>query len=404
MAVTRSSIYHKPRVVSNTLGTLLGGSGLILGQGSYHAHLRRIVAPALHHSSLLSLEPVFLRHAAELANRLATSVKSSIPIDILDASHISTFGAIVDACFGDHVIPQPSLDKLRSDFFESMREPPSHMVRRFLLQHFFNFVSPNWFGWREELKYLIKQHLASFVASFKTKWLANDLANPKNDDHNEGKNLLRLITKASANNLLSQEETVALVMTFLVAGQVTTSFSVAWTLYRLATHPKWQAQLRDELATWEPENGLETLDELPLLGRIVKESLRLDPPVNYISRVVMEDDVLDGYAIPKGSAVRVPILAIQRDTAIWGEDANEFNPDRWLREDVQNKTKFFCIFWFGFRGCIGQRFAIYEMKAFVAHIVKRLTISVNERDELPTASGPFSTPRNMKLYFHEIET
>eukprot|EP00177_Eucheuma_denticulatum_P005659 GFKZ01010302.1.p1 GENE.GFKZ01010302.1~~GFKZ01010302.1.p1 ORF type:complete len:121 (+),score=15.24 GFKZ01010302.1:176-538(+) len=116
----------------------------------------------------------------------------------------------------------------------------------------------------------------------------------------------------------------------------------------------------------------------------------------------MQDFKLSGYELRKGTVLRLPVLAIQRDPAIWGPDAEEFNPDRFLRaEEVARLRMYWCGFSFGPRNCIGQRFALLEMKAFIAQLVKRKEIYVKPSDPEPTCRGAFMTPINMKVYFRD---
>lgn len=139
--------------------------------------------------------------------------------------------------------------------------------------------------------------------------------------------------------------------TMLFAGFDTTSLALAWTLFLLAIHPDQQESLREELVALQnsvadPSDPsiFSTLDELPKLENVIRESLRLIPPVHSSLRVAMEDDIIptaepvrmrggimssDGVRIKKGTFVHVALEGMNMLRDVWGEDAPDFRPERW---------------------------------------------------------------------------
>lgn len=156
---------------------------------------------------------------------------------------------------------------------------------------------------------------------------------------------------------------------------------------------------------WKVDDELDALDRLLVLSRVVKECLRLYPPTHYMSHELGEDDVLEGYCIPKGTIVHVPILALHRDGNIWGADEAAFDPDRFLDEEHEQRTKMFWLpFMCGPRSCIGKRFALLEIKAFAAQVLIRQQVYIKPlEDPSPTVFGLFGSPRGMKLCFEARE-
>jgi cytochrome P450 len=169
-----------------------------------------------------------------------------------------------------------------------------------------------------------------------------------------GKDLLSLIVKANmASDLqdsqrLSDEEIIYQISTFLAAGSETSSNGLSWCLWRLAQDQNLQQRLRDELATiGDSEPTFEALNALPLLENVIRETLRLDSPVPEtireatadchvpISQPIIGNDGTPVFStsipIKKGTMVIEPFTAVHRDHAIWGADAEEFNPDRYDR-------------------------------------------------------------------------
>lgn len=109
------------------------------------------------------------------------------------------------------------------------------------------------------------------------------------------------------------------------------------------------------------------------LNMIVTEALRLYPPVIAMIRRARVDVELGGYKIPKGTELLIPILALHHDQAIWGNDANEFNPSRFADGVARASKHPFALipFGLGVRTCIGQNLAILQAKMALAIILQR---------------------------------
>jgi cytochrome P450 len=149
-----------------------------------------------------------------------------------------------------------------------------------------------------------------------------------------GKDILSVALKSGG---FTVENLVDQTMTFLAAGHETTATASQWAIYELCRHPEIQGRLREEvranLPSPDDENATvsaEMLDRLPYLHAVCSETLRLHPPVRITRRETAKDTTILGQFIPKGSDIVICPLAINRSKAIWGEDAQEFNPERWM--------------------------------------------------------------------------
>lgn len=221
-------------------------------------------------------------------------------------------------------------------------------------------------------------------------------AGEKEKDNLQSRDLLTLLIKANLatdlpeSHRLSDEDVLAQVPTFLVAGHETTSNATAWCLYALTQAPEVQQKLRDELWSIPTENpSMDELNELPYLEAVVRETMRVHAPVPSTIRVAMTDDVIpldtpfvdvhgqvqDSIRVKKGDPIFIPILVINRSKALWGEDAFEFKPERW--ESVPDAVQHIPGVWAnqmsflgGPRACIGYRFSLIEMKALIFALVR----------------------------------
>jgi len=192
------------------------------------------------------------------------------------------------------------------------------------------------------------------------------------------------------NQRMSDEDVVAQVPTFMVAGHETTSTAATWCLYALSIDPRVQSKLRDEILQVPTDTpSMDALMALPYLDSVCRETLRIHPPVPMAGRVAQKEDMIplettfldvkgrtqDYIRVTKGDFVLLPIVAINRSKDIWGEDALEFKPERW--ESIPEAVSKIPGVWgnmFSFlggsRACIGYRFSIVEIKAILFTLLR----------------------------------
>jgi len=192
------------------------------------------------------------------------------------------------------------------------------------------------------------------------------------------------------NGSLSEEEVVHNVFGFMVAGIATTSDSLASDCFLLARHPAVQAKLQGEL---EGASRWDDIKRMPYLSAVITEQLRLWPPlIGVPPRTMTEDTTLGGLRIPAGTDVAIYGLAMHRRTSHWGEDAEEFRPERFLEGDSDGGSNLiknpmlpsplppgvpdeaFLAFGGGVRPCIARPLAMIEMKLVLMHLLQRFTL------------------------------
>ncbi|XP_067206750.1 cytochrome P450 4C1-like [Linepithema humile] len=185
--------------------------------------------------------------------------------------------------------------------------------------------------------------------------------------------MLDLLIAISDNNKMSDLDIREEVDTFMFAGHDTTTISICFTILLLAEHKNIQDRVRSEInAVMQENNGKLTataLNNMPYLERCLKESLRLYPSVPFILRVPCEDIKSQSYIVPSGTIILIPIKMIHRNPDFW-PNPEIFDPDRFCPENIQNRHPFsYLPFSAGSRNCIGQRFAMMELKIIMASLI-----------------------------------
>ncbi|XP_051026826.1 cytochrome P450 4F1 isoform X1 [Acomys russatus] len=195
-----------------------------------------------------------------------------------------------------------------------------------------------------------------------------------------------LLTKDEDGKKLSDEDIRAEADTFMFEGHDTTASGLSWILYNLAKHPEYQERCRQEvqelLRDREPEEiEWDDLAQLPFLTMCIKESMRLHPPVTVISRRCTQDVVLPGgRTIPKGVICLISIFGIHHNPSVW-PDPEVYNPFRFDPENIKDRSPLaFIPFSAGPRNCIGQTFAMTEMKVVLALTLLRFRILPDDKE------------------------
>nr|XP_028589391.1 cytochrome P450 4B1-like isoform X1 [Podarcis muralis] len=177
---------------------------------------------------------------------------------------------------------------------------------------------------------------------------------------------------------LSDEDLRAEVDTFMFEGHDTTASGISWLLYAMAQNPEHQQRCREEIKETLGDRDTihwDDLGKIPYTTMCIKESLRLYPPVPGISRQLSKPITFcDGRSLPKGSLVAINIYCIHRNPSVW-QDPEVFDPTRFSSEkSSQRHSHAFVPFAAGPRNCIGQQFAMNEMKVALAQILLRFEI------------------------------
>ena len=207
--------------------------------------------------------------------------------------------------------------------------------------------------------------------------------------------LFTAICNPAPDQRLSDDEIVHNMIGLLVAAYETTAITIMMMLYYLAKHSDWQERLRDEFARTQNlgEMQFESLDELHEVECALKETLRLNPPLPFLPRRVMQSFDFEGYEIPKGASLIVSPAIIHRMRSLYS-DPQDFCPERFAAPRAEDKAHScaWIPFGKGSHTCMGMHMARLEVKAFFAQLLGRFRVELNEPGNLPMRHIPLQGP------------
>ncbi|KAL1925315.1 uncharacterized protein VTP21DRAFT_198 [Calcarisporiella thermophila] len=197
-------------------------------------------------------------------------------------------------------------------------------------------------------------------------------------------------TRDEHGNQLNDKQLRDIILNFIIAGRDTTAGALSWAFYCLSEHPQVVDKIYEEVKgvikdDLDSAELYEAYKKLTYTTAVWNEVLRLFPSVPINQKCALEDTLLpDGTFVKKGDHVVWSPYAMGRSEAIWGPDAKDFNPDRWLKDEKPSAYEW-PVFHAGPRTCLGQTLATIEgvlvmalfIKRYKFHIVPHQTITYN---------------------------
>ena len=194
------------------------------------------------------------------------------------------------------------------------------------------------------------------------------------------------------NRVLSSSSILAQSVSFLVVGYDTTALLLVYAAYCLATNPDVQETVHAEMEEVLERHGgqltYEAISEMPLLDRVISETLRLYPAGAQFERLSTKEYTLPGtnLTLPRGTIVHIPIFPIHRDPDHY-PDPLKFDPDRFLPEEKEKRHPCaYMPFGSGPRNCIAMRFALFEAKVALVTVLRRFRLEPGPRTPPPPLS------------------
>ncbi|KAI0720771.1 cytochrome P450 [Cerioporus squamosus] len=396
---------------------LLLGEGILGVLGEAHRRQRKMLTPVFSENNLRNLTPVFY----QVADRLVEGISRRVMNHTQDLDMLDWMGRAALEIFGQAGLGHsfdPLTDDDASDAYTMAAKaylPLSFtplMVATRQASPLLTKLGPTWFRrWLvDHLPFKQVQDLKSVVDVLydtSARIIEDKKAALEKGELAVGRDIISILLKANmaANeeDRLPDEQIKGQMNIMLFAATDTTSHVMAQALQLLCEHPDIQEKVRQEILA--SRNGqhiaYDQLHALPLLDAVCKETLRLYPPTPIVLREAFEDaslplsepicspdgTLIDSIPIPKGTNVLVGVRACNRNKALWGADAEEWRPRRWLEplpKAVENASlpgvySNMMTFVGGGRSCIGFKFAQIEMKVILSTLLANFTFALSEK-------------------------
>ncbi|CAG9837629.1 unnamed protein product [Diabrotica balteata] len=361
------------------------GKGLLTNSGSLWQQRRKILTPAFHFSILQEFVKVFNKETARLVENIKQENKKSAT-NIVPLISQTALNTIAETSFGTTLDMTNKDDKNYVSAIHEMGEILIYRIVRPWFHSLFVFSILSSIGARLKQVLLTLHSFTERIVLERSRDFKPFEVNTDGDIKRKKLAFLDLLLNAKISKGIIDDQGIKdEVNTFMFEGHDTTATGLSWALRQLAIHKEYQDQIYEEiisvLGDAQKQPDLNDLNELKVMERFIKETLRLFPAVPLIARTLDEDIELNGHLIPKEATIDIWIYDIHRNPKYWPEP-EKFDPDRFLPENCVNRHPFaFVPFSAGPRNCIGQRFAMYEMKAILCGIMQNFSVELADKNE-----------------------
>jgi cytochrome P450 len=317
---------------------------MLVVDGAEHDVLRQMMAPALHKRLFESYARAVVTSVDQLTSPWNNGDHMSLLKEMRHIALLSLMGALYDEDFAPHI------HDLWPDIERAIR-----------------FISPGlWLVWPSIPRPGYSGAMRSLDRYFFDLIARNRTLTEKSGA--AGAIVSVLIAAGLSDDLIRDQ-----LLTMFIAGHDTSTALLSWSLALLTRHPQALELVVAELdaAIGSDEPAYDQVRSLPYLDRVIKESLRLYPPIHLGSRIAATDMVFHEFAIPAGTRALYSIYLTHRDRRYW-PDPDRFDPDRFLPERTGDRPAYaFIPFGGGPRNCIGAAFAQMEVKLILARLLQR---------------------------------
>lgn len=358
ISITNRQNYDK-RKSYDSVRRYLVGEGLVASTGELWRRQRKLLAPFFTPRGVKAYAEIMIRDGERMLNRWDSLARSGQTVEIGEEMTLVTAAIILKAMFSTET----------DEAIVEMKDTVETMVG-FANTKQTGVNLPLWLPTSANRKYLaahdkihgyINTLIAQRRAMPETQWpddLLTRLMQARDEETGE----------RMAENLLRDES-----ITIFFAGHETTARTMSAAWYALASNPEVARQLHEELdhVLGDRSPTVEDLHHLPYTLQVIKEVLRLYPPASFYIRDAVNDDSLNGYAIPAGSAVMLSPYYTHRHPEFW-RDPEQFDPSRWTPEREAARHPYaYHPFAAGQRICIGNNFSLLESHILLALLARR---------------------------------
>ncbi|XP_044270354.1 cytochrome P450 4C1-like [Tribolium madens] len=353
------------------------GIGLLISTGKKWKSRRKLITPTFHFKILDQFLDVFNSCGNILVQRLAKEVGKN-SVDVYPFINLCSLDIICETSMGVKIKAQQGNN---TEYVEAVRSFLDIFIHRTFsvwkkIDALFRFSGMH--KAYKQLLTILHQFTINIIVTSREKKSQKKTENITPDDGIKRKvALLEMLLESEENKMLSNEDIREEIDTFVFEGHDTTTSGIAFAILSLAENPEVQEKLYEEVVSVidDIENiTMQHLQEMKYLEMVLKEAQRLYPSVPVIERRLEVDCNIGGYDFPKDTFLSLFIYGMHHNEKYF-PDPEKFDPYRYLPENQAQRHNYAYVpFSAGPRNCIGQKFAMLEMKTIIAKIVKNFKV------------------------------
>ncbi|XP_048486403.1 cytochrome P450 4C1 isoform X1 [Plutella xylostella] len=352
------------------------GDGLITGDVVTWKRHRKLIMPTFSQTTLNEFQDIFNTQSRSFSD----SLRSLVGRDV-DPWPLVRDNALETICQTVLGLPPDGCKLVDEEYAKATEE----MLNIFNTRIQTPYMHSDWlYKWAKTKK--IEDKAVNILKRFSSNLLQikkqstgvskNEHAEPK------GKAFLDHFLELHSQGLLTERELLDELNTMIVAGHDTVATELVFILILLGSFPEVQERVYEEIqSVFDCTDRDVTKYDLPrlvYLEAVIKEVMRLYPVASIIARDADKDVNIDNHTIPAGSSIILLVWGINRSKA-WGEDAEQFKPERWLDPCTLPDNPAFATFSNGSRMCLGKMFAYNSMKTTLVHVLRRFKVTADYR-------------------------
>ncbi len=360
---TNNKNYHKSAAQTEGLGRFLG-QGLLTSNGDYWLRQRRLIQPGFHKKKLMGLSDIMLHEMQDFEKNFHAAIAANEPIEFTESMLHLSYKLVSHSLFGTGV-PDEKLERIRY-IIDHLQEYAVKIIRQPFRRPYYLMT-----GIDRKHQQLKKEADKIVLEVINNRRLSKER-------HDDLLDMLLDIRYEDTGEGMTDEQLKDESMILFVAGHETTANALSWTFYLLDQHPRVVEKILAEVKEVVGDQAMtfDHLMQLPYTRQVVEESMRLYPPAWATDRLALDDDVVNGYEVAKGSVVLLYIRGAHHSEKYW-EEPLAFRPERFEKEAKKNHHKYaYLPFGGGPRLCIGNNFAMMEMQMALAYFLPRFKFEV----------------------------